>query len=142
MTDVGRGRHLALVDSSVPVLWVLDLQHPVLGLWLVDRLEALVSRVGVPAHGQQVDVPVPYPRDLQQHLGLKDEVTIDTLTMSWRVFPTHRFIPQVPHSTVEVGGLPQESGDILGGRLIHVRSTLGLVPTVGRGISYIATGRP
>ena len=52
VTDVGRGRHLALVDSSVPVLWVLDLQHPVLGLWLVDCLEALVSRVGVPAHGQ------------------------------------------------------------------------------------------
>ena len=50
------------------MLRVLDLQHPVLRLRLVDRLEALVSRVGVPAHGQKVDVPVSDPRDLQQHL--------------------------------------------------------------------------
>lgn len=79
VADVGRGRDLAFVDPTVPVLRVLDLQHPVLRVRLVDRLEALISRVGVPAHRQQVDVSVSDPRDLQQHLrGGEERMGIKT----------------------------------------------------------------
>lgn len=39
----------------------------------MDRLEALVCCVRVPAHSQQVDVPVPDPGHLQQHLEREEK---------------------------------------------------------------------
>lgn len=64
LADVRRGGYLALVDARVPYLRVLDLQRPVLAGRLIDGPEPLVPGVRVPAYGQQVDVPVPDPRDL------------------------------------------------------------------------------
>ena len=61
-----RGGDLALVEARVLALRVPDAQRPVLGVRRVHRLEALVRRVRVAAHGEQVDVPVPHPRHLQQ----------------------------------------------------------------------------
>lgn len=69
VAHVGSGGHLALVDAGVPVLRILDLQHPVVRLGHMYRPEALVVRVRVPADRQQVDVPVSHPRHLQmRHL--------------------------------------------------------------------------
>lgn len=52
---------LALVDASVALLRPLDLQRPVVGLRRVRRLEALVRRVRVTAHRQDVQVAVTDP---------------------------------------------------------------------------------
>lgn len=65
LADVRRGGYLAFVDSRVPDLRVFDLQRPVLAGRLIDRPEPLVAGVRVPAYGQQVNVPVPDPRDLR-----------------------------------------------------------------------------
>lgn len=64
VTAHGLGRDLALVDSGVPLLGPLDLQRPVVGVFVMRRLEALVRGVRVAAHRQDVNVPVPYPGDL------------------------------------------------------------------------------
>lgn len=64
LANVWRGGYLALVDTWVPDLRILDLQRPVFTGRLIDGPEPLVSGVRVPAHSQQVDVPVPDPRDL------------------------------------------------------------------------------
>jgi hypothetical protein len=61
-----RGADLALVHARVPALRVPDLQHPVLQVWRVDGLEALVAGVRVAADGEQMQVSVPDPRHLQQ----------------------------------------------------------------------------
>lgn len=42
MAHVGCGANLALVDAGVAMLWVLDLQRPVLGVRVVDCPEALI----------------------------------------------------------------------------------------------------
>lgn len=65
VAHVRRGADLTLVDAGVTVLRVLDLQRPLVRVWVMDGPEALVARVRVPAHGQQVDVAVPHPRNLQ-----------------------------------------------------------------------------
>ena len=65
VAHVRRGADLTLVDAGVAVLRVLDLQRPLVRVRVMDGPEALVARVRVPAHGQQVDVAMPHPRDLQ-----------------------------------------------------------------------------
>ncbi len=57
---------LALVPAGVSLVGVLDLQHPLVRLRAVQRLVAQIGRVCVPAHGQDVQVVVPDPGDLQQ----------------------------------------------------------------------------
>lgn len=59
--DGRRRRHLTLVRARVRLLRVAHLQRPVLHLRIVHALEALVVGEGGPAHGQQVDVPMPDP---------------------------------------------------------------------------------
>jgi hypothetical protein len=75
VAKVRRGRHLALVDTGVPVLGILDLKSPVFGVRLMYRPETLVASVGVPAHRQEMDVAVPHPRHLQRHLQWSDSST-------------------------------------------------------------------
>lgn len=65
LANVRRGRYLAFVDSRVSDLRVLDLERPVLAGWLVNRPEPLITGVRISAHGQQMDVSVPYPRHLK-----------------------------------------------------------------------------
>ena len=75
VAKVRRGRHLALVDTGVPVLGVLNLKSPVFGMGLMYRPETLVACVGISAHCQKVDVAVPHPRHLQRHLQWSDSST-------------------------------------------------------------------
>ena len=56
-----RGGDLALVLAGVAALRAADAKRPLLGARLVLRLEALVRRVRVPPHRQQVDVAVAHP---------------------------------------------------------------------------------
>lgn len=63
----GLRRDLALVDAGVALLRPLDVQRPVVRLRRVRGLEALVRRVRVAAHGQDVQVAVPDPRYLRKH---------------------------------------------------------------------------
>lgn len=65
LADVRRGRYLAFVDSRVSDLRVLDLERPILAWRLIDGPEPLVTGVCIPADGQQMNVPVPDPRDLK-----------------------------------------------------------------------------
>lgn len=67
MSDGRRRRYLALVDARVLALGVPDPESPVLGVGRVHGLEPLVGGVGVAADGQQVDVPMTHPGDLQGH---------------------------------------------------------------------------
>jgi hypothetical protein len=69
-----RRADLALVYAWVAVLRVLNLKGPVLTVWVVDRAEPLITSVRIPAHRQQVDVAMSYPRHLQQHLLLRQSV--------------------------------------------------------------------
>lgn len=55
------GRNLAFVDAGVPLLGPLDLQRPVVGVFVMRRLEALVRGVCVAPDGQNVDIAMPYP---------------------------------------------------------------------------------
>lgn len=59
-------RHLTLVNPRVPSLWVLDFEGPVFRGGEMRRHESLVRRVGIDANGEQVNVPMPHPRDLPQ----------------------------------------------------------------------------
>lgn len=65
MADGRRRRNLALVDARVLLLGVSDAQRPLFGVWRMQRLEALVGRVGVPADCQQVNVAMTNPRHLK-----------------------------------------------------------------------------
>lgn len=56
---------LALVYTRVALLRELNLQGPVVGLVRPDDLEPLVGRVGEDASGEDVEVPLADPRDLQ-----------------------------------------------------------------------------
>ena len=58
------GGYLAFVDALVLALGVADTQRPLLCVRRVHRLEALVRRVRVPAHGEQVDVTMSHPGHL------------------------------------------------------------------------------
>ena len=55
-TPDGLGADLALVDALVPHLRVADPQQPLGGVLVVDGLEAVVGRVGVPAGTDDVQV--------------------------------------------------------------------------------------
>ena len=59
------GGDLALVEALVPRRHGADPELPEVREGDVVRGEALVRRVGVPAHRQQVDIAVPHPRYLQ-----------------------------------------------------------------------------
>ena len=56
VAHVRGGADLAFVYPRVAVLGILDLQGPVLAVGVVDSPEPLVTRVGVPAYCEQVDV--------------------------------------------------------------------------------------
>lgn len=68
VTHVWRRRDLTLVITAVPKLRILDLQRPIVRLRVVDRPESLVVRVRVTADGEQMNVPMPDPGNLQRHL--------------------------------------------------------------------------
>ena len=67
------GGYLALVLAGVAALWAAYAQRPLLGAWLVLCLEALVRRVRVAAHRQQVDVAVTDPWYLRNILAVINE---------------------------------------------------------------------
>lgn len=66
MANGRSSRDLALVDARILALGVAYAQGPVLGMGRVHRLEALIRRVRVATHGQQMNVPMPHPGDLQR----------------------------------------------------------------------------
>lgn len=69
MRHLGHGADLALVDAAIFALRVLDLQGPVIGVLQMDGLEALVTGVSEPAHGQHMQVLPADPRHLQSNEG-------------------------------------------------------------------------
>lgn len=68
MAEMRGGGHLTLVYSGIPVLGVLDLQRPVLGVWLMDGSESLVARVRVSADCQEVNISMAHPGHLRRRL--------------------------------------------------------------------------
>lgn len=68
MTHVRRRGYLTLVITAVPKLRIFDFECPVVRLCIVDRPESLVVRVRVTTDGEQMNVPVPDPGNLQRHL--------------------------------------------------------------------------
>lgn len=52
VANVRRGRDLALVNPGISVLRILNLQHPVVRLRQMDRLETLIRGVRVPSDSQ------------------------------------------------------------------------------------------
>lgn len=64
LADGWRGRNLTFIDALVLALRVPDPQRPLLGVRRVHRLKALVRRVRVPTHGQQMDVTMSHPGHL------------------------------------------------------------------------------
>lgn len=66
MADGWSRTDLTLVDPRVLPLRVAYPESPIFRVGRVHRLEPLVRGVRIPPHSQQVDVPVPHPRDLQQ----------------------------------------------------------------------------
>lgn len=58
--------HLALIVALVPLLQVLDPQHPVEGALLVQHGEARVRRVRADAVGQDRPVAAADPRNLRE----------------------------------------------------------------------------
>ena len=66
MIDRGLRVDLALIDALVLVRHGLDDEEPILGVGLVENLEAVVSNVDKLAHGQQVRVSVAHPRNLEE----------------------------------------------------------------------------
>lgn len=98
VTHVGCSRYLALVDAGISMLRVLDLQHPVFSLRLMNGPKALIRRVCVSANCQQMYVPMSHPRHLKQH----------------------RLIAQILDSAVQIGRLAQQGGDVLGEGLVEI----------------------
>lgn len=96
VSDGGRGADLALVDAGVLALRIFDAQLPVLGVRRVERLEALVARVRVASHGEQVDVPMAHPR--------------------------HRAVAQVLDAAVEVRHLTHQRRHVVWNAQVKVRT--------------------
>lgn len=92
VAHVRRSADLALVDSRVSVLWILDHERPVLRVRLVDGTKALVTCVRVAANGQQVDVAMSDPRHRL----------------------AHRSVAEVLDTAVEIRRLSQKGSDVLG----------------------------
>lgn len=102
MTHVRRRGYLTFVITAVPKLRIFDFQCPVVRLRVVDRPESLVVRVRVTADGEQMDVPVPDPGNLQRH----------------------RLVPQVLHAAIQVRSFAQDGGHVLRIRHVEVRTVL------------------
>lgn len=68
VASVGLRADLTLVVAGVPLLGPLDLQRPLLVFTVMDRLESLIAGVRVAAHGQDVNVSVPDPRNLKSDI--------------------------------------------------------------------------
>lgn len=64
MTHVRRRGDLALVDTTIPMLRVFDLERPIVRMGVVDRSKSLVVRIRVTADREQMNVSVPDPRYL------------------------------------------------------------------------------
>jgi len=82
VAHVRRGADLTLVDARVAVLRVLDLQRPLVRVRVMDGPEPLVACVRVPADGQQVDIAVPHPRNLQH---IPNQPTLENLRSLKRI---------------------------------------------------------
>lgn len=65
MAHGGRRAHLALINPAISALRVPDLERPIFRHGVMDAHETLVGSVSKPTHCQQMQVPVPYPRDLE-----------------------------------------------------------------------------
>lgn len=65
MSDRRSGAYLALVYPGIFPLGIPDPQRPLVRMGRVLRLEALVRRVCVTAHCQQVDISMPHPGNLK-----------------------------------------------------------------------------
>jgi hypothetical protein len=64
ITRDGLSGDLALVHSRILLLDPLYMEGPFCGFVAMRRLKPLVRRVSVIGHGQDVEIFVPYPRDL------------------------------------------------------------------------------
>lgn len=71
MSDRRSRAYLTLVNPGVFPLRIPNPESPFLGVRRVDRLESLIGRVGVPADRQQVNIPVPHPRNLKKEEGIQ-----------------------------------------------------------------------
>lgn len=68
MAHVWRGGHLTFVHACVAVLRILNLQHPVLRVLVMDGSKALVRSVCVATYRQQMNVAMSHPGHLQNLL--------------------------------------------------------------------------
>lgn len=64
--DLGLSVNLALVNTGVTLLHVLDAQIPVVAVFWMPDAESPITRVGVDAGGQDVEVAFAHPGYLEQ----------------------------------------------------------------------------
>lgn len=73
MTDGRSGRYLALVDTRILSLWISYHEDPFICMeFIMHRLETLIARVSVSTNCQQMDITMPYPRNLKQVMNHMD----------------------------------------------------------------------
>lgn len=86
-----------LITSSVALLGPFNLQRPLVVLFVMSRLKSLVTRVGVTADREDVNVTMTNPR--------------------------YGLVAQAPHTTTEIGGLACVAGEI--GKIKILDSLIG-----------------
>lgn len=83
----GRRAHLTLVNAGVATLRITQLKRPILGLRIVQRWKSLIWRVSESIHGEQVQITVTHPRDLQNE---RNECVMIVITHESEVCYTSR----------------------------------------------------
>lgn len=83
MSDWRSGAYLALVYSGIFPLGIPDPQRPLVRMGRVLRFEALVGRVCVTTHCQQVDISMPHPRNLKATAYINDFHNAIPLSLIW-----------------------------------------------------------
>lgn len=76
---------LATLEAGVRTIKLLcpNLQRPLIVLWIVDALEAIIRRVSCFADRQQMQISMPNPCDLFFREALSDGEEIRSLEALW-----------------------------------------------------------
>lgn len=84
--------------------------------------EILTLRVSLLIDGQQMQVSMPYPADLQS-----PQIIFQPQPSGWSTFfllYTYRFVPQIPNPTVQISGRVDQSRNIPRRRHIKIWSAI------------------
>ena len=71
MAHMWGSRDLAFVKPAISMLRIFYLERPIIWLHVVNCAKPLVIRVCVSSNGQQMDISISHPRNLQTHLEQK-----------------------------------------------------------------------